>query len=174
MNMIIEKAAVTTRSANETYHVGKILGEIINSPLLIAMHGELGVGKTVLVKGAASGLGVSEPVRSPTFTLMAIYEGRLPLYHFDFYRLTAESELEPLGLEEYLEGDGPVFIEWADKFVSFLPSERLDLNLAYDRTAGDDDRRILTFFPHGEAYYALLEKLLDVLEHNCKGALNEE
>ncbi len=172
--MIIEKAAITTRSAKETYAVGKILGKIITSPLVIAMHGELGVGKTVLVKGAACGLGVSETVRSPTFTLMATYEGRLPLYHFDFYRLTAESELEPLGLDEYLEGDGPVFIEWADKFVGFLPSERLDLNLAYDRTAGNTDRRILTFFPHGEAYCALLEKLLNALEHNCKGELDGE
>ncbi|MFY9114166.1 MAG: tRNA (adenosine(37)-N6)-threonylcarbamoyltransferase complex ATPase subunit type 1 TsaE, partial [Dethiobacteria bacterium] len=98
--MINEKAVITTRNEAETYRVGETLGQLIDIPLVITLDGKLGTGKTVMVKGAAKGLGITEIVRSPTFTIMMVYDGRLPLYHFDFYRLDDKMELDSLDLDE--------------------------------------------------------------------------
>ncbi len=171
--MLPEKAIITTRNPEETYKIGQLLGELIETPVVIALNGELGTGKTVLVKGAARGLEVIKPVRSPTFTIMSIYQGRLPLYHFDFYRLVDESELEPLGIEEYLDGgEGAVFIEWAGKFPDILPPERLDIELVYDAPGEDNDRRELSFYPRNNFYSQLTDNLVKAVERDYLGKID--
>lgn len=94
---------------------------------VVALIGDLGAGKTCFVQGMAAGLGVSPriPVNSPTYTLLNIYEGTMPLYHFDWYRLESDAALEGLGLDEYLDGDGMCVIEWADKFPHLLPAHTI-------------------------------------------------
>jgi tRNA threonylcarbamoyladenosine biosynthesis protein TsaE len=108
---------------------------------VIALVGDLGTGKTTFTKALASGLGVSEPVQSPTFTFIKEYKsGRLPLYHFDVYRLGSEEELEDLGMDEYLFGDGVSVVEWADKFPGIFPEGTLVIELAY--SDGEDLRDV--------------------------------
>jgi tRNA threonylcarbamoyladenosine biosynthesis protein TsaE len=96
---------------------------------VVALEGELGSGKTCFVQGLARGLGVSEKafVRSPSFTLLNEYEGKVPLYHFDFYRLFVAEDLGDLGLEEYFDGDGVTVVEWADKFLGSLPDRTIHI-----------------------------------------------
>jgi tRNA threonylcarbamoyladenosine biosynthesis protein TsaE len=107
---------------------------------VVALSGELGSGKTQFVKGLASGLGFVGEVTSPTFTLIHEYiGGRLPIYHFDFYRLENEEEALQLGLEEYLRGDGVCVIEWAGKFPPLIPSDARWYNLSI----GADDTRLI-------------------------------
>ena len=174
LRMFTGKAMISTRNASETYKIGQSLGEIIDSPVVITLDGELGSGKTVFVKGLAAGLEVTKPVRSPTFTLMAVYQGRIPIYHFDFYRLNDESELEPLGLEEYLEGDeGAVFVEWAEKFPDVLPPYRLGIEITYNYSGTDLQYRDITFHPRGDPYFTLIDRLLCVVEYDRRGELNK-
>ena len=169
--MFTEKALITTLNETETATLGFALGSIITEPAVITLNGNLGAGKTVMVKGAAAALGVKDPVRSPTFTLMLIYEGRLPVYHFDFYRLEDESELENLGLEEYLEGQGVAFIEWGLRFPPVLPPSRLDINIEYDIEDDTNRKRIITFHPHGPRYINITDTLFESLTHNIKGKI---
>ena len=115
---------VTTilQSVEETVALGKTLGTTLRRGDVLALCGGLGAGKTHFVKGIAAGLGAASGVTSPTFTLIHEYPGgRLPLYHFDFYRLENEDEALRIGLDEYLDGDGVTAIEWADKFPALLP-----------------------------------------------------
>lgn len=130
-----------TRSADETFELAKGLAGRLKSNDVLALIGELGAGKTRFVQGLAAGLGVPECiyVRSPTFTLMNEYPGgRLPLRHFDFYRLQKSSELGDLGLEEYFDGDGITVIEWADRFPGALPSRTKYVRFAVvDETTRD-------------------------------------
>lgn len=169
--MINEKTVITTRNEAETYRVGEALGQMIDAPLVITLDGELGTGKTVMVKGAAKGLGITEIVRSPTFTIMMVYRGRLPLYHFDFYRLEDKIELDSLDLDEYLEGQGVVFIEWGEKFADCLPPERMVIRLSYSREDMSSTERVIAFYPQGRAACDLLDKLLGRIEYNYKGEL---
>ena len=102
-----ERKVYETSSAQETFEIGRRLGEEARRGMVYALNGDLGTGKTVFSKGFAAGLGIVEPVSSPTFTILQIYEeGRLPLYHFDVYRIEDPDEMEEVGLDEYLEGDG--------------------------------------------------------------------
>jgi len=115
-------ATTISHSAEETIACGHTLAATLRRGDVLALCGDLGAGKTHFVKGLASGLGTSTPVTSPTFTLIHEYPGgRLPLYHFDFYRLDDEDEALKIGLDEYLDGDGVCVIEWADKFPALLP-----------------------------------------------------
>ena len=108
---------------------------------VLALSGDLGAGKTRFVKGLAAGLGVSTPVTSPTFTLLHEYPGaRLPLYHFDFYRLETEEEVLAIGLDDYLASDGVVVIEWAEKFASLLPAATRWLEL---RLLSESERELI-------------------------------
>lgn len=118
-----------TSDAEETYALGLHLGRRAQEGDFIACCGTLGAGKTTFVQGFAKGLGVGDEyyVRSPTFTLMQEYHGRLPLYHCDFYRLTDVTEVLNIGFEEYLDGVGVVVVEWADKFPVLLPPTRLHI-----------------------------------------------
>lgn len=114
----MQEWVIETASAEETKRLGRCLGLVIQEPTVLLLVGDLGAGKTCLTQGIARGLGIpeSEPIVSPTYTLMNLYEGRLPLYHFDLYRLADPGELEELGMEEYLPGDGVAVVEWADRF----------------------------------------------------------
>ncbi len=113
-----------TYSAEETKELGRELIKNAAPGDVYALVGELGVGKTVFAQGAAEGLGITEPVTSPTFTIVQIYdEGRMPLYHFDVCRITDIREMEDIGYEEYFDGNGITMIEWADLIEEILPSE---------------------------------------------------
>ena len=119
----------TTHSDRETRVVGKSLGESIAEPAVITLVGSLGAGKTTLTKGICAGLGVKQPVTSPSFTLINEYKGRLPIFHFDFYRLHDQNEAYEIGWEEYIYGPGVCIIEWADKVLSLLPGKRIDIKM---------------------------------------------
>ena len=115
-------ATTISGSTDETIALGRTVAATLLRGDVLALCGDLGAGKTHFVKGVAAGLGASASVTSPTFTLIHEYPGgRLPLYHFDFYRLEDEDEALKIGLDEYLDGDGACVIEWADKFPALLP-----------------------------------------------------
>jgi len=120
---------IVTNSAEQTKLLAERLASNLNAGDIVALEGELGSGKTQFVQGLARGLGVSENgyVRSPSFILLNEYKGRLPLYHFDFYRLHNVSELDDLGLEEYFDGKGITVIEWADRFPGTLPERMIHI-----------------------------------------------
>ena len=132
-----------TWSREETFALGKKYGEQARSGQVWALAGDLGTGKTVFTKGFASGLGVDEDVSSPTFTILQVYEsGRLPLYHFDLYRIAEPEELYEIGFEEYLDGEGVTLIEWADLFPEMLPPDAISVVIRKDPSRGDDFRKI--------------------------------
>jgi tRNA threonylcarbamoyladenosine biosynthesis protein TsaE len=120
-----------THSPEETQELGKKIGVGLSKGDVICVFGDLGAGKTCLIQGIARGLGVNEReyVRSPTFTILLTYQGRLTLRHFDFYRLSEASEIEELGLSEYFLGDGVCAIEWPERLGSLLPERRIEIVL---------------------------------------------
>ena len=125
-----------TYSPEETLEIGRLLGENAGPGEVYALIGDLGAGKTVFTKGFAQGLGIEEPVNSPTFTILQIYEeGRLPLYHFDVYRIGDIDEMYELGYEEYFFGDGVCVIEWADLIEELIPEDALTIRI----TRGEDE-----------------------------------
>jgi tRNA threonylcarbamoyladenosine biosynthesis protein TsaE len=123
-------------NAEETRTFGRHLGQLANSGDFVACCGTLGAGKTTFIQGFAQGLAVSSEayVRSPTFTLVHQYNGIIPLYHFDFYRLSCISEVQDIGFTEYLNAGGVVIVEWADKFPEILPIRRLDVTIQVTST----------------------------------------
>ncbi len=131
---------IKSNSEEETKKIGKIIGEMANEGLVIALNGELGAGKTVFAQGVAEGLSVLETVSSPTYVIMNIYHGRLEFYHFDFYRLEGAEDLFDLGIEEYFYGEGLTLIEWAGKFASALPEKRLEINIIKDEQDLENSR----------------------------------
>ena len=134
--MIIE-----TRSPEETFQVGKSLGEKAYPGQVITLTGDLGVGKTVFTQGLAKGLGIEEPVNSPTF--VQVYEGgRLPFYHFDVYRIGDVEEMDEVGFDEYVSGEGVSLIEWANLIEEILPENRVNITIEKDLEQGFDFRRI--------------------------------
>lgn len=121
---------VITHSPDETRSLGRRLGRLLGPGTVLALRGELGAGKTCFVQGLARGLRVKEEhVVSPTFVLVREYKGRLPLYHIDLYRLSPGREVESLGLEEYLEGEGVCAVEWAEKAEGILPASAVPVTL---------------------------------------------
>ena len=136
--MIIE-----TRSAKETYQLGVELGKKAQRGQVYTMVGDLGVGKTVFTQGLAEGLGITEPISSPTFTIVQEYdEGRLPFYHFDVYRIGDISEMDEIGFEDYVYGEGVSLIEWANLIEEILPENRIDITIEKDLQQGFDYRKI--------------------------------
>jgi tRNA threonylcarbamoyladenosine biosynthesis protein TsaE len=124
--------SIISHSAEETAAAGRALAAKLRRGDVLALCGELGAGKTHFAKGVAAGLAANAAVTSPTFTLIHEYVGgRLPLYHFDFYRLEDEDEALKIGLDEYLDGDGVCVIEWADKFPALLPPHTRWLRFAH-------------------------------------------
>jgi len=139
---------ILTSSPDETLEFGRRLGALLEAGDVVALTGPLGSGKTTLTKGIALGLGVEDPreVTSPTFVLIHQYQGRVPIYHLDAYRLKSAAEAEALGTEEMFFGDGVVVVEWADRIAGALPPERLDVDLEVKGEAA----RALTLRPLGE------------------------
>jgi tRNA threonylcarbamoyladenosine biosynthesis protein TsaE len=139
-----------TIQAEETRALGARLGRWARAGDIVACRGALGAGKTTFVQGFAEGLGVGEDayVRSPTFALVHAYHGCIPLYHFDFYRLSAYAEVQDIGFEEYLDAGGVVIIEWADKFPEVLSPMRLEVSIRIV----DSDRRWLQWMAYDTSY----------------------
>lgn len=136
--MIIE-----TRSPEETFELGKKIGEAAKPGQVYTLNGDLGVGKTVFTQGVAAGLGITEPVSSPTFTIVQVYEeGRLPFYHFDVYRIGDIEEMEEIGYDDYFFGEGICLIEWAELIRDILPEKRIEVTIEKDLTQRFDYRRI--------------------------------
>ncbi len=129
----------TTSSPEETRALGRRLSAILASGDVVCLYGDLGTGKTCLVQGLAEGLGAEDQAVSPSFTLINEYPGRLPLYHFDCYRLKGPEELDQIGYDEYLGREGVVVIEWAERIAERLPDERLEVRL---ERVSDNERRI--------------------------------
>ena len=147
-----------TNSADETRALAAALGSLLHAGDVLCLIGDLGAGKTTWTQGLALGLGLppDEPVNSPTFMLLAEHPGgRVPLYHFDVYRLPDSSGLYDLAFDEYLSGDGVVVIEWADRIADALPPDRLDITLTVE---GPDKRRIV-MTAHGAHHDKVLEQL---------------
>ena len=140
-----------------TLRLGEVLGRLIQSPAVMILTGELGAGKTTLVRGLALGLEVRDDVSSPSFTLLNLYSGRMEVYHFDFYRLEEARELLDLDLEEYFYGPGLSLVEWGDKFPSLLPEEYLEIHLALSPES--PRHRDITFHPRGEKAESLVREL---------------
>lgn len=134
---------IETYSAEETYELGRQLGQQAQAGAVYTLIGDLGVGKTVLTQGVAAGLGIEEPVNSPTFTIVQVYEeGRLPFYHFDVYRIGDVEEMDEIGYEDYFYGGGVCLIEWANLIEEILPSEYKKVTIKKDLNKGYDYRRI--------------------------------
>lgn len=132
-----------TWSPEETFQLGKRLGEQAQPGQIYTLSGDLGVGKTVFTKGVAAGLGIREPVSSPTFTIVQeYYDGRLPLYHFDVYRIEDPEEMEEIGYDDYFFGDGVCLIEWADRIRELLPEHLIRVTIEKDPEKGFDYRLI--------------------------------
>lgn len=134
---------VETRSAEETYQLGIEIGQKANKGQVYTLVGDLGVGKTVFTQGLAKGLKINEPISSPTFTIVQVYdEGRLPFYHFDVYRIGDISEMDEIGFEDYVYGEGVSLIEWANLIEEILPEERIAITIEKDLEQGFDYRKI--------------------------------
>jgi tRNA threonylcarbamoyladenosine biosynthesis protein TsaE len=133
--------AVVSHSVEETAAIGESLGKLLRPGDFIALAGDLGAGKTHFTQGVARGLGVSPDicVASPSYTLLNEYTGRIPLYHFDLYRLDGDGDIRDLGFDEYFSGRGVCVVEWADRLVSELPEEYLRIEFIL---TGDTERRM--------------------------------
>jgi tRNA threonylcarbamoyladenosine biosynthesis protein TsaE len=149
--------SIITRNEGETAALGMRLGRLLKPGDFLALIGELGSGKTRFVQGVAAGLqvGSERPVTSPTYSLLHIHSGRLPLYHFDLYRLSGDEDVEQLGFGEYFFGEGVSLVEWADRLHVEMPDERLTLTFSH---LGGDERRI-DLEPAGGRYEDLIINL---------------
>lgn len=132
-----------TYSEKETYELGYQMGKQAHAGQVYTLTGDLGVGKTVFTKGLAAGLGIKEPVSSPTFTIVQVYEeGKLPFYHFDVYRIGDVEEMEEIGYEDYVYGEGVSLIEWANLIEEILPDHYTEVKIEKELEKGFDYRRI--------------------------------
>ncbi|MBO5371227.1 MAG: tRNA (adenosine(37)-N6)-threonylcarbamoyltransferase complex ATPase subunit type 1 TsaE [Lachnospiraceae bacterium] len=130
-------------SPEETARIGKALGEMALPGDVYTLIGDLGVGKTVFTQGIAEGLGICEPVNSPTFTIVQVYDsGKIPFYHFDVYRIGDIEEMDEIGYEDYFYGEGLSMIEWANLIEEILPEKRKDILIEKDLEKGFDYRKI--------------------------------
>ncbi len=134
---------IETNSPEETFALGRSMGRECRPGQVKTLVGDLGVGKTVFTQGVAAGLGITEPVNSPTFTIVQIYEeGRMPFYHFDVYRIGDVEEMEEIGCEDCFYGEGLCLIEWADLIREILPEHYTEIVIEKDLERGFDYRRI--------------------------------
>ena len=151
------KIVIQSRSASETARIGKTIGSRLLPGDVVALVGELGVGKTQFIKGLAAGVGIenSAYISSPSFTLIQEYPGEMPFYHIDLFRLGREREVEELGLDDYFQGRGITAIEWADHIPSLLPKELLFISIAYI----DANVRSLEIAGKGKRYLNLVDQI---------------
>lgn len=145
------RSVYETNAPEETRALAKALAAAVSPGDIICLNGELGVGKTVFVKGFAEGLGITEPVVSPTFTIVQEYrEGTLPLYHFDVYRIEDPEEMEEVGIDEYFYGDGVCLVEWASLIAEIIPERAMKILIEKDLNKGEDYRKITIYRPETE------------------------
>ena len=153
--MVIEmEYKITTHNERETIELAQNFESEKFPNMIICLDGELGSGKTVFTKGIANALGIQESITSPTFTIIKEYEGELPLYHMDVYRL--DGNTSGVNIEDYFTKGGIVVIEWADTIKDILPKERLDIKFK----VVDENKRVLIITPHGKQYEDLCEAVL--------------
>ena len=136
-------AVIDSFCAKDTYELGEKIGQMAKPGMVISLTGDLGVGKTVFTQGLAKGLCIEEPVNSPTFTIVQVYEkGRLPLYHFEVYRIGDIEEMDEIGYEDYFYGSGVTMIEWANLIEEILPQDYQEVQIEKDLEKGFDYRTI--------------------------------
>lgn len=150
----MSKHQIETNTEEETKALATRLANLLRPGDVITLEGDLGAGKTTFTKGLAVGLGVKRVVNSPTYTIVKEYEGELPLYHMDVYRL--EDSDEDIGFSEYFEGDGISVIEWAHFIEEYLPEDRLDIKINYI----DEQKRLLEFQPAGHHFTRVVTSLI--------------
>ncbi|MED4473749.1 MULTISPECIES: tRNA (adenosine(37)-N6)-threonylcarbamoyltransferase complex ATPase subunit type 1 TsaE [Bacillaceae] len=149
----MSKHQMVSNSAEETKLIGERLASLLEAGDVLTLEGDLGAGKTTFTKGIAKGLGVKRTVNSPTFTIVKEYEGRLPLYHMDVYRL--EDSDEDIGFDEYFNGNGVSVVEWAQFIEEYLPTNRLDIRIKYN-----GDSRILEFLSNSSHFESIINELM--------------
>lgn len=147
-----------------TIDLGKVIGSLVEAGDCLILTGDLGAGKTQLTKGIAQGLGVDDSITSPTFTIEMVYDrGRMPLYHFDLYRLNDPLQLEDTGLFDVLDADGVCVIEWGEQFEDEIGNERLDViitRMSDESSIGEEPLRKITFAAHGTRSKHLLDEIM--------------
>ena len=151
-------------SEAQTIDVGRRLGTVAETGDVFLLSGELGAGKTCLVRGLAAGLGVSEHAFSPSFVLLREYRGRLRLYHMDFYRLDTPAQIETLGIDDYLFGNGVCAVEWAERAEGLLPADNLHIRLAYVHRMPDS--RLISLTPSGSRYKQIVRQIITMGERS--------
>jgi tRNA threonylcarbamoyladenosine biosynthesis protein TsaE len=160
------KLHTTTRSADETYALARRIGAVLRPGDVVLLDGELGTGKTVFAKGIAVALGISEPVVSPTFTVVREYDAPTPLVHVDVYRLDHLQELHDIGFDDLIGSEAVTVVEWGDRVSSLLPADRLDVHL--EAGASDDDRSV-SFEAAGVSWAERRDVLLDAVSPSTEG-----
>jgi tRNA threonylcarbamoyladenosine biosynthesis protein TsaE len=143
-------------SPADTLHFGRVLAAVLQAGDVICLTGNLGAGKTLLAKGIADGLGIRDEVTSPTFTMLQVYEARVPVYHFDLYRLEQAEELADIGFDEFTASQGISIIEWADKFPDSMPDGYLWVEI---HNGSDIADRLIRVEPRGSRYDNLCKEL---------------
>ena len=140
---MINMTRIETFSAKETFALGEKIGEEAKPGQVYTLLGDLGVGKTVFTQGVAKGLGITDAICSPTFTILQVYEeGRLPFYHFDVYRIGDVEEMDEIGYEDYFYGEGVCFVEWANLIEEILPKDIIQIQIKKNTEKGFDYREI--------------------------------
>jgi tRNA threonylcarbamoyladenosine biosynthesis protein TsaE len=147
---------IISKNEEQTYRLGEYLGKVLQQGDIICLTGDLGAGKTAFTKGIGIGLDIKEFITSPTYTIINEYDGRIPLFHFDVYRLEGVEEMYELGYEEYFFGDGAVVIEWADIVKEIIPQERLWITILRGK---EEDTREIMFDASGERYQKVIKEL---------------
>lgn len=155
---------IVAKTVKDTVNTGFMLGKILRIGDVVCLTGDLGTGKTALTGGIAKAIGIDGYITSPTFTIINEYEGKIPLYHFDVYRIAESEEMFEIGFEEYISGNGIVVIEWAELIQEILPQEYIYINIKKDYKAGENLRIInIEFF--GQRYSDYEGRMLN--ESSC-------
>ncbi|MBU6150466.1 MAG: tRNA (adenosine(37)-N6)-threonylcarbamoyltransferase complex ATPase subunit type 1 TsaE [Chloroflexi bacterium] len=139
---------MVSHGSAQTHRIGVRLGSMFTGGEIVLLDGDLGAGKTVLARGIAEGLGVTDPVTSPTFTIIHEYEGRLPLAHIDLYRLSGNGDISPTGIDDYLRGDGVTVVEWPGRAPDYFPEDHLLIAVRHL----SESKRGLQFVPRGQKW----------------------
>ncbi len=149
---------IESKSPEHTFRLGELLGQVLAAGDVVLLNGEMGAGKSVFARGVGTALGVREPMASPTFTLMQPYQARIPLYHFDLYRLESEDEFFEAGLDEFIEGDGVALVEWPQQ-TDLLPDRRIEVAIFPD-DENENMRRVEFSFYGMDETQARMDNLL--------------
>lgn len=152
---IFKKNFIISTSEQETLNLAEKIAKLIEPGNVISISGELGTGKTCFVKGLAKGMGISQIITSPSFIILKIYHNKIPLYHFDVYRLDKLFQLEDIGFNQFQYGDGVTVIEWGNKMKELLSFDHLQVNFYYY----ENKKRKIKFIPHGESWVKKIRNL---------------